>query len=234
MRPRNPAPHAAPTRRLLLGGALAMLAARAGAEPAPPRILAFGDSLTAGYGLPQGKGLVPVLSRRLAQQGRPAILLDGGLSGDTSYGGRVRIGWSLRRGADAVMVQLGGNDMLTGITPARAEANFDAILTRAGQDGRPVLLIGIRTPEDHPQQAEWAALWPRLAARHHCLLLADLYAPLAAIAARDRAAYLLADGTHPSAQGVELIVEALAPKVRDLLAMLHPGPARPPGRDISR
>lgn len=233
MRPRNPPPRTAPTRRLQLGGALAMLATGAGAGPRPPRILAFGDSLTAGYGLPRGKGLVPVLSRRLAQQGRPAILLDGGLSGDTSYGGRVRIGWSLRRGVDAVIVQLGGNDMLSGIPAARAEANFDAILTRAGQGGRPVLLVGIRTPEDHPQRAEWAALWPRLAARHGCLLLADLYAPLAAIPAGDRAPYLLADGVHPSAQGVELIAEALMPRVLALLAMLDPGPARPPGRRLS-
>lgn len=207
------------SRRLLMGAALGALASRAAGLPAGlPRILAFGDSLTAGHGLKPGEGLVPRLGDWLERQGRPARILDAGLSGDTTYGGRVRIGWSLRQGADAVIVQLGGNDMLMGISPQRAEANLDAILTRAaGAAGRPLLLVGIRSPDGHPQGREWAALWPRLAARHGCLLLADLYAPLAAVPAAARGQYLLADGLHPSARGIDLIVPALGPKVLELM-----------------
>lgn len=99
-----------------------------------PRILCFGDSLTAGYGLAPGEGLVPQLSDWLTLNGHPARLIDGGLSGDTTYGGRVRIKLSMRRHhPDAVIVALGGNDMLRGWQAAQAEENLDAILTAAGR-----------------------------------------------------------------------------------------------------
>lgn len=184
----------------------------------PPRLLAFGDSLTAGFGLPSDQGLVPVLSRWLADNGRSAKLVNAGLSGDTTYGGRIRIGWSILRGADAIMVELGGNDMLTGIPVSKSEANLDAILTRATANGRPVLLVGIQAPPGDPEwRQEWADMWPRLADRHGVLLWSDLYAPISALPHHQRVSMLQSDGTHPSAAGVRLIVDALGPKVRDLL-----------------
>ena len=209
-------------RRAFLASAAALALAGGPVSARPlPRILAFGDSLTAGYGLAAGEGLVPVLSDWLADHGQPARIVNGGLSGETTYGGRVRIGWSLRRGADAVMVELGGNDMLAGFPPAQAEANLDAILTRAGAGGRPVLLVGIRSPaRDRATQQEWAAIWPRLARRHGTLLWPDLYAPIAALAPVRRGAMLQADGLHPSAAGVRLIVQALGPSVLALIARL--------------
>tara|TARA_B100000378_G_scaffold234903_1_gene201216 strand:- start:7516 stop:8154 length:639 start_codon:yes stop_codon:yes gene_type:complete len=199
-------------------GAVAMPACLS-ARPAGPSILAFGDSLTAGFGLPPEEGLVPVLSDWLARRGTPARLTNAGLSGETTYGGRVRINWALRGGADAVMVELGGNDMLLGWTAARAEANLDAILSKATARGRPVLLIGISAPAGAREwRRAWAGLWPRLARRHGTLLLPDLYAPLAAIARDDRAPLLQRDGIHPSSQGIRLIVDHLGPKVQDLVA----------------
>lgn len=208
-------------RELIALGAAAVIAGPAsGAHPQPqPRLLAFGDSLTGGFGLAKGEGLVPVLSDWLTAHDRPAHLVDAGLSGDTTYGGRVRIGWSLRSRPDAVIVALGGNDMLMGISPAQAEANLDAILTRAGAGGRPVLLAGIRAPRGTAALRDaWAAIWPRLAARHDAVLWPDLYAPLAARPPAERDHLLLPDGLHPSARGVRLMVEGLGPAVALLLA----------------
>lgn len=185
---------------------------------AEPRVVIFGDSLTEGFGLPPEDGLVPALDRWLEAQGQGAHLVNAGLSGDTTYGGRVRIGAALRRGADAVVVELGGNDLLGGFEPAATEANLDAILTRAGRDRmgrpRPVLLVGIAVP-GHPKAAQWAEIWPRLAARHDALLLADLYAPITGAA--DPFALLQPDRLHPNAQGVEKLVEHLGPKLLELL-----------------
>ncbi|TGN51548.1 arylesterase [Paracoccus liaowanqingii] len=210
------------TRRYLLALTAALPLARPGwAQPAPlPRILCFGDSLTAGYGLGRTEGLVPQLSDWLAAAGRPAQLIDGGLSGDTTTGGRVRIEFSMRRHRpDAVIVELGGNDMLRGWQPEDGEANLDAILTTAGAGGRPVLLVGIHAPGGDPAwRRGWAEIWPRLAARHDTLLLADLYAPLAAVAPDDRGPLLLRDGVHPSAAGVELLVDHLGPVAAELVA----------------
>ncbi|MFV0302983.1 MAG: arylesterase [Paracoccus sp. (in: a-proteobacteria)] len=208
-------------RAFLAGAALWPLAAAAASGP---RIIAFGDSLTEGYGLPAGKGLVPVLQDWLAARGTPARIVNQGLSGDTTYGGRIRIHWALRGGADAVIVQLGGNDMLLGWQATQAEANLDAILTAAGAQGRPLLLVGIQAPRGKPDwRADWAAIWPRLARRHDALLLPDLYAPLAAIPEGDRTPYLLADGIHPSAKGVVLMADHLGPEVQALIARLGAG-----------
>lgn len=219
------------SRRHLLAGAAvwAGLGAAIGVSPvmaqdgaALPRVLAFGDSLTAGYGLRRAQGLVPQLGRWLAQAGRPAQVLNGGLSGDTTATGRVRLPLSLARNRpDAVIVALGGNDMLLRRHAPEAEANLDAILTRAGAGGRPLLLVGIHAPQgDAGWRRDWAAIWPRLAQRHDALLLPDLYAPLAAVPAASRAPLLLADGVHPSAQGVSLLVGALGPMALRLIDRL--------------
>ncbi|WP_295043724.1 arylesterase [uncultured Paracoccus sp.] len=204
-------------RRGLLGGAGAM--ALAGAAPPRPRVLAFGDSLFAGYGLPRGAGMVPQLQAWLDRNGPPVTILPAAISGDTTYGGRARIGFSLRRNRpDAVIVELGGNDMLLGWTAARAEANLDAILARAGQGGRPLLLVGLNPiPGDADWRQAWRAVWPRLADRHGAVLLPSLYAPIAALPKAEHRDYLLADGVHPNAAGIRLMVAALGPKVGQML-----------------
>ncbi|MFC0199484.1 arylesterase [Paracoccus rhizosphaerae] len=205
-------------RQLLVAAALTMALPACAVAQTPPRVLCFGDSLTAGYGLPQGQGLVPQLSDWLEAHGHPARLIDAGASGDTTEDGRKRIGPALRKHRpDAVIVELGGNDMLQGWPPEQAEGNLDAILTAAGQGGRPLLLVGVEDPGRDPgSRAAWAAIWPRLALRHDALVLPNLYAPLVAMP-RDRQAGLLLDGVHPSAKGVQLMVDHLGPVAAQLV-----------------
>ena len=204
-------------RRSLLASAGAMVLA--GASPSRPRVLAFGDSLFAGYGLARGQGMVPQLQAWLDRDGIPATVIPGALSGDTTYGGRARIGFALRRHRpDAVIVELGGNDMLLGWSAARAEANLDAILTQAGQGGRRLLLVGLNPiPGPAGWRQAWKAIWPRLAERHGAVLLPSLYAPIAAMPKAEHRNYLLADGIHPNAAGIRLMAAALGPKVRQML-----------------
>ena len=213
-----------PTRRqiLRLSAAATLLAALPARAEGGPRVLCFGDSLTAGYGLAPDQGLVAQLSDWLRGAGHAATLINGGLSGDTTYGGRVRIELAMpRHDPDAVMVELGGNDMLRGWTAADAEPNLDAILARAGRDGRPLLLVGIHAPAGPDDwRADWAALWPRLAERHGALLLPDLYAPLAAVAPELRGPLLQPDGIHASAQGIARIVAELGPVTARLVGRL--------------
>lgn len=198
---------------------LALPAAHAAAAR-PIRILAFGDSLTEGYGLRPDEGLVPRLQAWLRARGHDVVVLNGGLSGDTTAGGRVRITYSIaRHHPDATIIELGGNDMLLGFGAKSAEANLDSILRQAGEGGTPLLLVGIANPRATARaQRDWTAIWPRLAARHDALLHENLYAPLAARPKSEWSALLQADGLHASAQGVERIVEALGPKVEELLA----------------
>ena len=204
-------------RRGLLAGTGAM--ALAGAAPPRPRVLAFGDSLFAGYGVARGAGMVPQLQAWLDRHCPPAQMVPAALSGDTTYGGRVRIGLSLRRHRpDAVIVELGGNDMLLGWSAARAEENLDAILAQAGQGGRPLLLVGLNPiPGEQAWRQAWRAIWPRLAERHGAVLLPSLYAPIAALPKADHRSYLLADGVHPNAAGIRLMAAALGPKVQQML-----------------
>lgn len=208
------------SRARLFAATLAAMLAPLASWADAPRILAFGDSLTAGYGLPAGKGLVPQLQAWLDARGIEATVIDAGLSGDTTYGGRVRLPVSIRRHApDAVIVELGGNDMLMGWSPERAEANLGPMLATATEGGRPALLVGIHAPgRDRDLRRRWAEIWPRLANTHGTLLLQDLYAPLAAIPPEGRGPYLLRDGIHPSAKGVALLVEHLGPEVAKLAA----------------
>lgn len=194
-----------------------------------PEVLAFGDSLTQGYGLMPGEGLVPQLQGWLATQGTEVQVVNAGVSGDTTAGGRARIDWSLTPGIDAVIVELGGNDLLRGLPPAAARANLDAILATVTARGLPVLLVGLPAPGNYgpAYKAEFDAIWPALAAKYHALLLLDLLAPIAALPPEERAArgLMQGDNIHPSAAGVKLVVAALGPKVLELLAKAQPKPA---------
>ncbi|MDK8872072.1 arylesterase [Paracoccus sp. SSJ] len=202
-------------RTLVLILALAAMPAAA----TPLRILAFGDSLTEGYGLPRKDGLVPQLQDWLRARGHDVLVLNGGLSGDTTAGGRVRIGYSLaRHKPDAVIVELGGNDLLMGFAPQMVEGNLDSILGQAGRGGRPLLLVGIASPDhDDPLRRDWAGIWPRMATQHDALLMENLYQPLFDLPGDGYKAMLQPDGLHASAKGVGLIVRSLGPKVEALI-----------------
>ncbi|SEN25788.1 acyl-CoA thioesterase-1 [Paracoccus alcaliphilus] len=199
--------------------ALVMLAATPGWAEAL-RLVALGDSLTQGYGLPPEDGFTAQLERWLTSQGRDVQVVNAGVSGDTTAGGRSRVGWALADGADAMLVTLGGNDLLRGIDPAVSRDNLDAILTEAAAQEVPVLLVAMEAPGNYGPEyrASFDAIYPQLAEEHGVALAESFLAPLLDdsqdAALRD---YLQEDGLHPNAEGVARIVEGLGPKVLDLI-----------------
>lgn len=183
----------------------------------PLRVAMLGDSLTQGYGLPPGEGLVAQLQRWLDARGAGVRLINAGVSGDTTAGGAARADWTLDGGADALVVALGGNDILRGLDPAETRANLQAILSAAGERDVPVLLVGMAAPGNYGPEykAAFEAIFPELAAAHDAALIPDMLAPLRARATEPDALRRLMqpDGLHPAAEGVALIVEALGPRI---------------------
>lgn len=208
-------------RALMLAVAICATPLTALADPI--RLLAFGDSLTEGYGLKPGEGLVPQLQKWLRDRGHDVVVLNGGLSGDTTAGGRVRIGYSMARHVpDAVIVELGGNDLLAGLGAKGAEANLSSILKQIDARGYPVLLVGISAPDlTEENRRSWAEIWPRLATKHRTRLYENLYAPLFSLPRSQVADMLQADGVHASAAGVRLIVDGLGPSVEGLIQQVQ-------------
>jgi len=201
-------------RRAALGKA-ALLALVGPAAARTPRVLALGDSLTAGYGLPAGQGFVPQLERALVTVGRPARVLDAGVSGDTTAGGRARLEWALAEKPDAAIVALGGNDGLRGLPPATTRANLTAILDRLAARGLPVLLVGMIAPPNLGADygREFAASFADLAASRPGIVFYPFF--LDGVAAEP--ALNQPDGIHPNAAGVGVIVGRMLPSVLALL-----------------
>jgi acyl-CoA thioesterase-1 len=191
---------------------------------APATIVALGDSLTAGYGLPAEDGLVPQLQAWLRARGHDVTIVNAGVSGDTTAGGLARLEWSLAPETDALIVTLGGNDMLRGLAPSEARANLDQILQRASAKGLPILLVGLAAPRNYgpDYKAEFDAIYPDLAKTYGTLLDRNLFAPLVANGADPAsvAPYFQSDGIHPNKQGVAVIVEALGPQVEELMTRI--------------
>ncbi len=183
-------------------------------------VLALGDSLTQGYGLPQEQGFVPQLQNWLTAQGADVEVINAGVSGDTTSGGVSRLDWSLTPEVDAMIVNLGGNDLLRGIDPAKSRANLDKILATADARDLPVLLVGLRAPGNYGPdfKAAFDAMYPELAATYGVDLEMNFFAPLMNPSAGGFAADTMQpDGIHPSAAGVALIVQGIGPKVLALL-----------------
>ena len=185
----------------------------------------LGDSLTQGYGLPDGEGLVPQLQAWLDDEGVEAKLINMGVSGDTTAGGLSRVEWSITPDTRAVVVALGGNDLLRGLSPEGSRANLDAIVATIKGKGIPVLLLGLPAPANYG--ADWVvkynAIFPDLAAKYDVLMDPDQLAPLSALTAAERGAQGLMqdDGIHPSAKGVALEVEHLGPLVKALIEQVE-------------
>ena len=203
--------------------ALAWLVLAAGAASAAPpvRLLVFGDSLAAGYGLPQSEGFQARLAARLAKDGLSVTLLDGGVSGDTTAGGRARIDWALGDHPDAAIVELGGNDGLRATSPRDMEANLAAILDTLAAHHVRVLLTGMEAPPNlgSAYGAEFRAVFARLGARPGLLYDRFFLAGVAGDPALNQA-----DGIHPNAAGVDRVVARIAPMVERLVR-----PSGPPG-----
>jgi len=187
------------------------------APPRAPVIWAFGDSLAAGYGLPPAAGFTNQLQAALRRAGIAATVRNGGVAGDTAAQARARLRWGLRGlgvKPDLVIVELGANDMLRGLPVAQARANLDAILTELGRRDIPVLIAGMRAAPNLGRDygAAFDAMYPALARKHDVPLYPFFLDGVAA-----NRALLQADGLHPNAGGVGVIVNRIVPAVRKAL-----------------
>ncbi|MBN9529569.1 MAG: arylesterase [Alphaproteobacteria bacterium] len=184
------------------------------AAAAPARILMLGDSITAGYGLAPEDALPRQLQDRLRKDGIDATVLDAGVSGDTTAGGRSRLAWSLADKPTHVIVALGGNDLLRAIDPKDIRANLDAILAELKSRNIPTMLVGMMAPANlgRAYAADFDPIYPELAKKYGARLYPFLLDGVALDAKLNQQ-----DGIHPNAQGVRVIVDRLAPQVEMLI-----------------
>jgi acyl-CoA thioesterase I len=198
----------------VLAGML-MIAIRPADAAAPARILAFGDSLTAGFGLPPEEAFPVVLQAKLAADGIPTTIANGGVSGDTTAGGLARLDWALADKPDYVLLELGANDALRGIDPKVTRDNLDQMLARLTARGVHVLLLGMAAPTNWgPEyQKDFDAIYPALAAKYHVPLYPFFLDGVALDASLNQP-----DGMHPNFRGVRIVVDRIAPYVERLIA----------------
>lgn len=191
------------------------------AASAETRILALGDSLTAGFGLPAADSFVARLGAALDLVEHDVKVIDAGVSGDTTTGGLARLEWALAGGVDAAIVALGSNDALRGIDPGVSRANLDRILSVLGQRNIPVLLAGMVAPRNLGSDyvAAFDAMYPELADQHGAILYPFFLDGVAMVPSLNQD-----DGIHPNARGVEVIVERMVPYVLLLLERATSGP----------
>lgn len=190
----------------------------ANADGRSVHLVALGDSLTAGYLLPQDKALPAVLETYLKEKGRIITITNAGVSGDTTADGLARLEWSIPDGVSGVIVALGANDMLRGLDPTIPRANLTAILDRLKTRGLPVFLIGMRAPANYgPAYAQaFDSIYPDLAKAYG----APLY-PFMLEGVAGRADFLLNDGLHPNAKGVEEVARQILPQLDEFVTTLR-------------
>jgi len=184
----------------------------------PIKIVALGDSLTAGYGLPDKDGFVPRLQAALAAKGIATVIANAGVSGDTASDGLARLDWSVPEGTDAVIVELGANDMLRGVDPQVTRNALDGILARLEQRHIAVMLCGMKAAPNLGAQygRVFDGIYPELATKYAALLYPFFLDGVAAYAALTQS-----DGLHPNAAGVSVIVGRILPKVDELVARVR-------------
>lgn len=181
----------------------------------PVKILALGSSLTQGYGLPPGTEFTTQLQQALKAQGIDAEVVNAGVSGDTSADGLSRLGWSLADHPDAVILEMGSNDMLRGISPAETEKNLRAMLTTLQKDRIPVLLTGMQAQRNLGSEyvAQFDAIYPKLAKEFPVIFYPFFLDGVALNPKLNQA-----DGLHPNPAGVKIIVARMLPDVKKLVA----------------
>jgi acyl-CoA thioesterase-1 len=190
-----------------------MAASAAPAAAKDVHVLAFGDSLTAGYGLPPGQGFAPQLEDMLRRNGVRAFVTNAGVSGNTAAQGRARLKWTLdglKAKPDLAIVALGANDMLRGLPPERTRADLDAIVAELKRRGIPVLIAGMLAPPNLGSRymSEYNRIFPDLARKHGAALYPFF---LAGVAGNPSLA--LPDRMHPNFQGIKRMVSGIAPTV---------------------
>jgi acyl-CoA thioesterase-1 len=188
--------------------------AAADSRTGPIRIVAFGDSLTAGYNLASDEAFPTRLERALVAAGLDVEVHNGGVSGDTSAGALARLDWAVPAEADAVIVEFGANDALRGIDPAETRANLDRLIGTLRARNQDVLVAGMLAPPNMGRDYETAfnEIFPALAQSHDAVFYPFF---LDGVAAQPRLNQ--GDGMHPTAAGVDVIVERILPSVIELV-----------------
>lgn len=177
-------------------------------------ILAFGDSITAGFGLPLNEAFPARLEKKLRADGLAAHVINAGNSGDTTADGLARLDWALAEKPDIVILELGANDALRGLNPAMVRANLDALITKIQASGAKVLLVGMLAPSNYgaDYQREFDKVYPELAQAHGVALYPFLLDGVALDPQLNQP-----DGLHPNERGVAVIVDHIAPYVARLI-----------------
>jgi acyl-CoA thioesterase-1 len=196
----------------------AALLAPAAATEKPIKIVAFGDSLMAGYQLPMSAAFPAQLEKALKAKGLNVEIANAGVSGDTASGGLSRLDWSVPDGTDAVIVELGANDMLRNVDPKVTRAALEQIVTKLKQRGIEVMLAGMRSVANYGEEyaKQFNAIYPELATTHNLVFYPFFLDGIAADAKLNQR-----DGLHPTEAGVETIVTRITPKVEELIARIR-------------
>ncbi|MEC8793139.1 MAG: arylesterase [Pseudomonadota bacterium] len=208
--------------------AVALLATFFGGVFSPPAsaadgpirtIMAFGDSLTSGYGLPPADAFPVKLEAALRARGHAVRVINAGVAGDTTAGGRARLAWMLADKPDAVVLELGANDGLRGLDPAETLANLRAIMEQLKAADLPVLLAGMRAPPNLGRNfgAEFDTIFATVALEYDALFYPFVLEGVAA-----RPTLNQTDGIHPTSAGVAIVVERIIPSVEALLSRVQP------------
>ena len=208
--------------------AVALLATFFGGVFSPPAsaadgsirtIMAFGDSLTSGYGLPPADAFPVKLEAALRARGHAVRVINAGVAGDTTAGGRARLAWMLADKPDAVILELGANDGLRGLDPAETMANLRAIMEQLKAADLPVLLAGMRAPPNLGRDfgAEFDTIFATVALEYDALFYPFFLEGVAA-----RPTLNQNDGIHPNSAGVAIVVERIIPSVEALLSRVQP------------
>jgi len=179
------------------------------------QIVALGDSLTAGFGLPAAAAFPARLESALRAKGYDVSIINAGVSGDTASGGLARVDWSVPQGTNAAILELGANDALRGIDPKITKAALDQILTKLSARHIPVLLAGMLAPPNMGADYVRAfdAIYPALASTHRVV-----FYPFFLDGVITNASLNQFDGMHPNAAGVDMIVRRILPSVEELIA----------------
>ena len=185
------------------------------ADDRPVQIVALGDSLTAGLGVPEDAAFPAKLAATLKAKGIAATVINAGVSGDTTTGGLARLNWSVPPGTEAVILELGANDALRGIDPQLAKTALEKILNKLQERHIPVLLAGMLAPHNlgNDYVATFDAIYPALASTHAVVFYPFFLEGVAADPKLNQG-----DGVHPNAAGVDVIVARILPQVEELIA----------------